>query len=306
MVEIQINVPYGHVAAKWWGRRDVRPIVCIHGWQDNAASFDTLIPLLPDHVGYLAIDLPGHGLSSRIPNGLMYSTIIEIYVLNFIIKQFGWSKVSLMGHSMGALTSFIYAATYPERVDIIIELDALQPRVFTPANILRLNRFVDVAYQSDIRNTNGEEPPTYTYDELIGKMNSQLFVLSKSSSIRLLARAAKESSKNKGRYYFTRDHRVKSFHMSLYTPETNLKFAERINCPLLFVKAKDSLFHESIELQKPIIEELKKKPHFEMVIVEGEHHVHLNEPEKISRIVSEFLLKHKHFYGEYLVMSSKL
>jgi len=37
-----------------------RPIVCIHGWQDNAGTFDRLIPLLPREFSYLAIDLPGN------------------------------------------------------------------------------------------------------------------------------------------------------------------------------------------------------------------------------------------------------
>ena len=46
----------------------------MHGWQDNAGSFDRLIPLLPRNHAYLAIDLPGHGLSSRIPNGMQYHT----------------------------------------------------------------------------------------------------------------------------------------------------------------------------------------------------------------------------------------
>jgi hypothetical protein len=31
--EIQIEMPFGHIAGKWWGRRDIQPILCIHGWQ---------------------------------------------------------------------------------------------------------------------------------------------------------------------------------------------------------------------------------------------------------------------------------
>lgn len=31
--EISIPVPWGHVAAKWWGPGKTRPIVALHGWQ---------------------------------------------------------------------------------------------------------------------------------------------------------------------------------------------------------------------------------------------------------------------------------
>lgn len=52
---------------KWWGPRDKQPIIAIHGWQDNAGTFDPLIELLPKDLSILCIDLPGHGLSSHIP-----------------------------------------------------------------------------------------------------------------------------------------------------------------------------------------------------------------------------------------------
>lgn len=31
--EVRIPVPWGHLAAKWWGPQDKRPILCLHGWQ---------------------------------------------------------------------------------------------------------------------------------------------------------------------------------------------------------------------------------------------------------------------------------
>lgn len=31
--EVRIPVPWGHIAGKWWGPRDRRPIFVVHGWQ---------------------------------------------------------------------------------------------------------------------------------------------------------------------------------------------------------------------------------------------------------------------------------
>lgn len=60
--EVKIRVPWGgYIAGKWYGPDNVQPILMIHAWQDNAGSFDPLLPLLPSNFSYLAIDLPGHG-----------------------------------------------------------------------------------------------------------------------------------------------------------------------------------------------------------------------------------------------------
>lgn len=60
------------VEGKWWGPTSEQPIIAIHGWQDNAGTWDRLIPLLPGNIPVLAIDLPGHGLSSHYPPGQFY------------------------------------------------------------------------------------------------------------------------------------------------------------------------------------------------------------------------------------------
>lgn len=51
---------------KWWGSRNQQPILALHGWQDNAGSFDRLCPLLPAHIAIFCIDLPGMNISFRI------------------------------------------------------------------------------------------------------------------------------------------------------------------------------------------------------------------------------------------------
>lgn len=62
-----------YLIGKWWGSRSVQPIIAVHGWQDNAGSFDKLAPLLCEEgFSIYAIDLPGHGHSSHLPPGCTY------------------------------------------------------------------------------------------------------------------------------------------------------------------------------------------------------------------------------------------
>lgn len=67
----------------------------IHGWQDNAGSFDPLVRLMPPETSILSIDLPGHGHSTHLPNGQFYYIMWDgLVYLRRIVKYFKWNKVS--------------------------------------------------------------------------------------------------------------------------------------------------------------------------------------------------------------------
>ena len=69
--EKTISIPGFTIAAREWGAADGIPVLAVHGWLDNASSFQFLAPLLPQaHI--VAVDLPGCGLSShRAPGALL-------------------------------------------------------------------------------------------------------------------------------------------------------------------------------------------------------------------------------------------
>ena len=54
------------LAAKQWGPDDGFPVLAIHGWLDNASSFDVVAQDLSG-AGFrvVAVDMPGHGESSH-------------------------------------------------------------------------------------------------------------------------------------------------------------------------------------------------------------------------------------------------
>ncbi|HQC73883.1 MAG TPA: alpha/beta hydrolase, partial [Candidatus Competibacteraceae bacterium] len=65
---LELSTPYLRLAARAWGPADGLPVLAVHGWLDNAASFDALAPLLPE-LRLVALDLPGHGHSAHRPPG---------------------------------------------------------------------------------------------------------------------------------------------------------------------------------------------------------------------------------------------
>jgi len=73
--DIEIALPHLRLAACSWGDPALPPLLALHGWLDNAASFERLAPLLCEHFHIVAIDLAGHGRSQHRPAGLWYHYI---------------------------------------------------------------------------------------------------------------------------------------------------------------------------------------------------------------------------------------
>lgn len=293
--EIKINVPWGHIACKWWGPKSVRPILCIHGWQDNCGSFDPLIIRLPDHLSYLAIDLPGHGLSSRIPDGMIYSVDLYFYSLMLIVGHFRWDKVSLMAHSLGSTISFLYASTFASKCDMVIALDTLRPY----SNIFKLiqrhySKGLQKSLEADVRNRAKQEPPSYTYEELLAKIKSGIFLqITDESAPCLLQRSVLPSESQPSKYYFARDNRIKASPIPMMDHNMLTMFARNISSPYCLVKSSVKANVENQAHYNEILEIMRKNANFEVYSTEGDHHVHLNEPSKVSGFISIFINKYR-------------
>ncbi|GIY72845.1 serine hydrolase-like protein 2 [Caerostris extrusa] len=117
-VEIRIPNSYGYIAAKAWGKEQHEPVLALHGWQDNAGSFDRLIPLLNKDLYIVAIDAPGHGLSSHLPAGTWYHYMDYMVEIKKIVDYLKWDKFSIIGHSVGGVMSLLYSSIFPNDVKI--------------------------------------------------------------------------------------------------------------------------------------------------------------------------------------------
>ncbi len=108
------------------GPVDGTPVLALHGWLDNAASFNALARFLPN-ARLVALDMPGHGLSDHRSADAGYQIWDDLPQLAGLLDQLGWDKCFLLGHSRGAMISTLLAAVAPERVSGLITMDALMP-----------------------------------------------------------------------------------------------------------------------------------------------------------------------------------
>ncbi|AXK73133.1 alpha/beta hydrolase [Lysobacter sp. TY2-98] len=123
MREITLDTPFGRLAGLRFGHGGA-PVLALHGWLDNAASF---LPLSSRLAGLdlVAIDLPGHGASAHLPPSADYTLVAAARAVLSVADALGWSRFSLLGHSMGGATSTLVAAAAPERIERMALIEAL-------------------------------------------------------------------------------------------------------------------------------------------------------------------------------------
>lgn len=99
-------------------------IVCLHGYGGNASAWDEMLSLLNDgRYDFITIDLPQHGLSSRIDNASKLSLpgiLSDIRGIIELEKKPHHKEVLLLGHCFGGLVSILFADAYPSVVNRLI------------------------------------------------------------------------------------------------------------------------------------------------------------------------------------------
>ena len=106
-------------AAFWEGPG--RPVICLHGITANSRCWDVMAATLGAEHHLVALDLRGRGASDKPPTG--YSMQHHIRDVRCTMDDLGLERAVLMGHSLGAFISLVFAAAYPERTDKVILID---------------------------------------------------------------------------------------------------------------------------------------------------------------------------------------
>lgn len=129
--EIHFQLNGRCIAAQVWGNPDGCPVLALHGWLDNSASFFRLAPLLRD-LNIVALDMAGHGQSDHRQSSASYNILDDIQDIFSIADQLQWPRFSLLGHSRGAIISALAAGTFPERIDRLWLIEGIFPEPVAP------------------------------------------------------------------------------------------------------------------------------------------------------------------------------
>jgi pimeloyl-ACP methyl ester carboxylesterase len=109
------------------GQGSETPVVLLHGYAETSHMWLPLIPKLDDRRVVIAPDLRGNGGSSKPADGYDKKTLAQD--IHGLVHQLGFSKVKIVGHDIGLMVAYAYAAQYPDEVESIVLMDAFLPGV---------------------------------------------------------------------------------------------------------------------------------------------------------------------------------
>jgi pimeloyl-ACP methyl ester carboxylesterase len=103
------------------------PVVLLHGYAETSHMWLPLIVELAKTHAVVAPDLRGAGQSSTPPDG--YAKAAMAQDIHALARKLGYERVRIVGHDIGLMVAYAYAAQYPSEVDRIVLMDAFLPGV---------------------------------------------------------------------------------------------------------------------------------------------------------------------------------
>ncbi|HEX4584248.1 MAG TPA: alpha/beta hydrolase [Burkholderiaceae bacterium] len=103
------------------------PVILIHGYAESSRMWKPLAKVLAARSTVIAPDLPGFGDSSIPKTDIDMKTSAQR--VHAAVKSLGYGKARVVGHDIGLMVAYAYAAMYPQEVEKLALMDAFLPGV---------------------------------------------------------------------------------------------------------------------------------------------------------------------------------
>ena len=262
--EVEIATSWGTIRGKKTGTGATK-VLGVHGWLDNANTFDRILPLLTFDFTCISIDLPGHGKSDHFGPSFLYDPRGYVGAVKKVVDSLEWKEFVYLGHSMGAVVGIIYCSIFPSDVTSFISIDIIKVWSFEAEEYpQRLRKYFELYFDNEKKCS--LPPLSYTKSVLIQKMiqgsggsldESSADVLFDRGVTKILQKEGKETVQKEGeeenklqekegtveekldqeeKFSLTRDLRAKVYFIGFTSTEGWQEFARNITCPLLIIK----------------------------------------------------------------------
>ncbi len=103
------------------------PIVLLHGFAETSHMWRPLISELAKNHTVIAPDLRGYGSTAAPADG--YTKAAMARDVHALLSNLGYKSIAIVGHDIGLMVAYAYAAQYPAEVKRIVLMDAFLPGV---------------------------------------------------------------------------------------------------------------------------------------------------------------------------------
>jgi pimeloyl-ACP methyl ester carboxylesterase len=266
------------LAAREWGERGGLPVIALHGWLDNAGTFDLLAPRLGGcHV--IALDCAGHGLSDSRSADSGYNLWQDVGDVAEVAEQLGWARFNLLGHSRGAAIAALFAGTFPARAERLVLIEGGIPMLGraeeAPTNLAQA--------LTETKQLRAKAGRVFTDRGTAISERANGFSKVSVDAAEILARRSLRAVP--GGYQWHADQRLKATSEVRLTAEQVRAFLERIEGPALMFLAAESPFAH----RRPFVDLLGAFRTLQVEHLPGAHHLHLEgAEERIAAAVRKF------------------
>jgi pimeloyl-ACP methyl ester carboxylesterase len=284
----KFHTPLSDIGYQTWGTKGDYPILALHGWLDNSSSFLPIgnwIELNNVKVHLVSIDFPGHGHSSWRPDRSFYSFIDYIADIHSVVESLGWTKFSILGHSMGGGLGSLYAGAFPSKVEKLGLIEALGPVTreaeSAPEYLAQaIQRFLDHSHSTQL----AEESAFRSIESLV-RLRLRAGDMHPESAKILLQRGTEELPNGKRR--LRRDPRLNLPTLIRLTEDQVYSFLHKISCPCLLLWGDEGYKWEKKLIDKRV-ECLKN---LDQITIPGHHHLHMDHPDSVGELFMKFFLE---------------
>lgn len=278
-----------------WGVEGGMPVMALHGWLDNCASFDFLAPLITSSksrpLDLVALDLAGHGLSEHRPGLSAYNIWQDLIEILLVSEQLGWSRFALIGHSRGAMISTLFAATYPEKITHLVGIEGLLPGTTEENQTPSQMRMALDSIQSLHTKPFNYHP---SFDAAVKARERGFMPLIHPDALALAKRAVRQDDKG---FYWGNDPKLLAPSEIRFTPGQVTAFVDELHKSYAGPASDDqkpiAIFivgNKGIkELYSDLIGNITKYPGIKIQHLEGDHHLHMSVgAAAVSQVITEY------------------
>lgn len=275
---LNLETRWMRLAARRFQQGQGEPVIALHGWLDNAASFEPLAGHLPG-LDIVALDLAGHGLSDHRPAGQHYHFVDFVGDVIAAADCLGWDRFTLLGHSMGAGIATLIAASFPRRVRRLVLIKGLGPWGDDPRDCAS---HLAEATRQILEPANPPFRRPLQLETLI-RARMQAGGLTESSARLLVERNTRHD--NRGRLLWRTDPRLRYRSPIYITEEQAQAFLCAISAPTLFIRDGDREVpaHYHWDQRQKLIANLRIER------LAGGHHLHMERPGLVAGVIRQFL-----------------
>jgi pimeloyl-ACP methyl ester carboxylesterase len=279
------------------GDRTTAPMLMLHGQADLAWSMDSVAQAFRDRYHVVSVDLRGHGHSDQ-PGA--YSLLHLVADLRAAVRQLGFERPVIVGHSLGGHAAAQYCGLYPEVPRALVLVEGMGPPAKMHSSTADERDAVARAHV-DLLLTPLAHKPLRDLDAAVARLAAAHPRLHPARA-RFLAEVGTRPGPDGG-LVWRFDPRTRDWIASIDHEQTETRWRQ-VRCPVLAISGADSWDTWWSARLSPVAQAQRRErltpeewharlanfPDVEEVVLpDAGHMVQFDQPERLNEVIDDFL-----------------